>query len=1630
MKHRILLWTIIAVLAAAMFVPAALAEGSEFTYGTIPWNNNTAGRDPCENGHDYVTVRATEATCSQPGAITKVCSRCQKTVTETIPATGKHNFVVTDMQPATCGKEGYKNQVCTYCGQKKTDKLPATGDHKWSKWTTEDPATCRDKERQRRKCSVCGQREHRYVGQKGDHQYVETGRTPATCVTPGTVSYRCSVCGDTKQEMLPATGNHTFGPWETVEAPAPGKMGLEHRVCSVCGYVENRDLEADYDVLNLQLKAKLTSPEKEVYEPGDELTFELALCNYGTVDFVIPTIIGEREEITGAWPAFDTLEGTTLPHGYQVKAPGTYTVTEEDADAGVLHLRWRGKAQFSAEKLPKLATHQAQPGDECNTDYVAFDFAVKKAGSSVEDLNLTVEQISEEKEIYRYGDTLRFRVTLTNDTDLDIPLPEGGVIIKGPNEKQLTLIGGSNGVLPAGETLTVEDEYDVTEDDDEEGEFELEWILSGTPVKMRAASAGGMLRLAGKPSHVVTMHFKSGSGKKTPKVTLTVKQTSAEQETYAEGDKLTFEATLKNGKALTMYQPTVTMHRKYSDGQKDLMGTKKKDGKLATSASETFKFTYTVTEEDVKRGGFKLIWAGFALPGEPTLDPHTHAPIYPESINSKEVEMSFVAKEAEASLVLIATQSEETKKETYAEGDKVYIALKLMKVGSGKLDHPFILIDADPGTGTMRDVFKKADMTSGMFAGADNYTITKEDVEKGSVTLVYDGCAWKKGTFESGWDVTKDNPNLVRSNQVVVLLTCAKESKESGSKPSHTKPLPKPSTGEPKLLLSVSEKVPETELQLDEKDEAPEKSYTITVSNVGKAACYLDRIYTGINGVAVFEDMGSKLLKPGESRTTVYKHVFKAGEATPGTETETLAGTAEIDFWAEGHWKPGIKHVTKSIESNTVAFTYNLLKHVPKKGITGWTIPSATSPSDMLIVKAAIPNASNPKGCVEGDKIYYLIALRNTSKVDLDITLTDELGGVGTLFSGKLAAGKIRLDGFVYTITAEDASQGYVENQAKVSWKDPDSGEEITKNSNITVTPVIDPAEDKGLIVIKEVTNSPKEGTYFKPGEEIEFKITVKNPYDYEYLIVNMVDKLYPGCDKFGNFKTLYNFGKGDSETITFKYKVTDADADTGYVENVASARAIDGKNPVAPFPSNTVRVDAGDGKVKVPSLTCTKTEKSHPKNDKFYQEGETIEYTISVSNVGKYPVTNVEITDVLESDPTKVVGTIASIAPGATESITYKYVVTGPDVDALQVINAAVAHVKYDEKMPEYAVMSASVCSSTGKETTEEKKEEEKKKEDDLEKLITTGKLKPETPDKEKVADNADPGKTDLSKLAAAECCVRTLTGVGETETSYSLHYCPVHSPVAKAAEDLMSAAVTEEQQAEAWKKAADMWRAAIEEEYSRCVGASTGTAKAAFLMEKDAFDDYVNTMTEQLTQMHPDQPALVAEKIADLLRDRAAELCYEMSGGSEERADSVFDANPVLLDAVDLEDCTRLNATRMNGDLAYSEELCEEHAFAQETVISMMDEEMTVQGRLDAWLAAQAIWQSELDAMTNRHYKEADADNRTVIAAARIAFDQLLAARQATLDALYPDAPDVAAELLCQMIQRNVMILCEGWN
>ena len=152
-------------------------------------------------------------------------------------------------------------------------------------------------------------------------------------------------------------------------------------------------------------------------------------------------------------------------------------------------------------------------------------------------------------------------------------------------------------------------------------------------------------------------------------------------------------------------------------------------------------------------------------------------------------------------------------------------------------------------------------------------------------------------------------------------------------------------------------------------------------------------------------------------------------------------------------------------------------------------------------------------------------------------------------------------------------------------------------------------------------------------------------------------------------------------------------------------------------------------------------------------------------------------------------------------------------------------------------------------------------------------------------------------------------------------------------------------------------------------------------------------------------------------------------MYNAGKDRADSLFEAEPITLESGDLLDaCLRASAIRANGDLVCSEELCEEHTASHEAMLNLMRDDMTRGEMLEAWLEAQAMWQTELDVLTNARYREADADDRLIIAACRLAFDQLLTVRQATLDALYPAAPDIAAEQLCGLLQSSVMVLCDA--
>ena len=83
-------------------------------------------------------------------------------------------------------------------------------------------------------------------------------------------------------------------------------------------------------------------------------------------------------------------------------------------------------------------------------------------------------------------------------------------------------------------------------------------------------------------------------------------------------------------------------------------------------------------------------------------------------------------------------------------------------------------------------------------------------------------------------------------------------------------------------------------------------------------------------------------------------------------------------------------------------------------------------------------------------------------------------------------------------------------------------------------------------------------------------------------------------------------------------------------------------------------------------------------------------------------------------------------------------------------------------------------------------------------------------------------------------------------------------------------------------------------------------------------------------------------------------------------------------------------------------------------------------MESREAAWQRAQRNWILELNTMYDIWYLSADETQRPVIAEDRMSFDRLLTARQKTLADMYPDRPDIAAEVLANMIMDRTETVC----
>jgi len=237
-----------------------------------------------------------------------------------------------------------------------------------------------------------------------------------------------------------------------------------------------------------------------------------------------------------------------------------------------------------------------------------------------------------------------------------------------------------------------------------------------------------------------------------------------------------------------------------------------------------------------------------------------------------------------------------------------------------------------------------------------------------------------------------------------------------------------------------------------------------------------------------------------------------------------------------------------------------------------------------------------------------------------------------------------------HVVTDADFWAGKVLNTADVY-----SDEDDHETSNTVEVPL---TPNPTLSVLKTLTSDAPA----KVGDTVTYNVNVANTGNVTLHNVSLTDA--NGTIDSCSTDLATTLAVGESFDCTISRVVTDADFAAGILTNVASASSDETSKD-----SNEVDLNL----YPAPAMSVTKTITSDPVS----QVGDSITYSIVVSNTGNVTLHNVSITDdnaVLDTCPA------SDLAVGASFTCTATHVVTDADFAAGQVVNVAVAHDTTDE--------------------------------------------------------------------------------------------------------------------------------------------------------------------------------------------------------------------------------------------------------------------------------------------------------------------------------------------------------------
>ena len=374
---------------------------------------------------------------------------------------------------------------------------------------------------------------------------------------------------------------------------------------------------------------------------------------------------------------------------------------------------------------------------------------------------------------------------------------------------------------------------------------------------------------------------------------------------------------------------------------------------------------------------------------------------------------------------------------------------------------------------------------------------------------------------------------------------------------------------------------------------------------------------------------------------------------------------------------------TYELNANTKADNYEINTETGKLTVTGdKVIPEKESPAVDGVYKL-------------GDQIPFTITVKNVSDVAVPNVQVEDTNAVilpGTGYRvlndhqaliDELAVGATVVVNAQHEVTSEDILAATVENTANVTWE----------NMERTVHKTVEDIDDIDTTLTVRKTSDVAEGAKVKLGQVITYTMTVKNDGNVPFAGVKVLDNMNglnilpgDGYTVTGNGEvTIGGMAVGAQVTIKATYTVTEDDILAGVVRNAVTASGDEIPDPKNPEePKKPEGGDETDDDTDNVDVTLTVEKLSSVAGDKRVRVGDTIIYTINVTNNGNVTYHNVRVTDgligitLLPGDGYTVTGsqqaTIDVLAVGRSVSLKAQYTVTEEDLVDAKVTNVVKA--------------------------------------------------------------------------------------------------------------------------------------------------------------------------------------------------------------------------------------------------------------------------------------------------------------------------------------------------------------------